>query len=101
MTKSDYKVGMLVEHPTRPQWGPGKIVAIGDDRIYVYFRDDLEKKAKTILTTVVTPRIAAEQADAVLDVLPSATHDGINWMLPKNYEKVLLRAAKQAAIASA
>lgn len=102
MSKSDFKVGMLVQHPSRPQWGPGKIVAIDEGRMYVYFRDDLEKKAKTLLTDVVTPEVAPEQSDPVLDSLPAATHDGVSWMLPKNYEKVMQRAAKAlAATASA
>lgn len=93
MSKSEYKVGMLIQLPNRPQWGPGKIVAIAEERLYVYFRDDLEKKAKTLLTSVVTPVVADEQTDAVLDSLPAATHDGVSWMLPKNYEKVMARAA--------
>jgi hypothetical protein len=97
MSKSEYKVGMVIQVPARPQWGPGKIVAIAEERLYVYFRDDLSQKAKTILTTVITPVVAEEQTDAVLDSLPPATHDGVNWMLPKNYEKVMARAAAAAA----
>ncbi len=97
MSRSEYKVGMLIQHPSRPQWGPGKVVAISDERLYVYFRDALEKKAKTLLTTVITPNVAEDQTDAVLDSLPPATHDGVSWMLPKNYEKVMARAAAAAA----
>ena len=84
-----YKVGMLIDHPKRPQWGPGKVVAVADDRIHVYFRDDLEIKAKTILTAIVSPGIAEAQNDAVLDLLPAAAHNGVDWMLPKNYEKLM------------
>ena len=87
MTKPSYKVGMLVEHPNRPEWGPGKIVAVADDRIFVYFRDALEKKAKAILTTLVTPVVAENQTDAVMDLMPAAVQDGADWMLPKGYEK--------------
>jgi len=89
MSTPTYKIGMLVDHPKRPQWGPGKVIALGEGRMYVYFRDDLEKKAKTLLTTVVSPTIAEEQTDAVLDLLPQATHDGVSYMLPKNYAKVM------------
>ena len=88
-TASSYKIGMLVEHPSRPQWGPGKVVAMGEGRIYVYFRDELEKKAKTLLTTIVSPKIADSQTDAVLDLLPPATYDGAAYMLPKNYMKLM------------
>ena len=35
-TASSYKIGMLVEHPSRPQWGPGKVVAMGEGRNAVY-----------------------------------------------------------------
>jgi hypothetical protein len=84
-----YKIGMLIEHPSRPQWGPGKVVALGEGKIYVYFRDELEKKAKTLLTTIVSPTVANEQSDAVLDLLPPATHDGADYMLPKNYMKLM------------
>ena len=93
MKNGTYKVGMLVDHPARPQWGPGKVVAVGEDRIHVYFKNELEKKAKTILTTTVAPTVAEEQTDAVLDSLPVATLDGVYWMLPKNYEKVMAKAA--------
>jgi hypothetical protein len=92
--KNTYKVGMLVDHPMRPQWGPGKVVAVAEDRIHVYFRNDLEKKAKTIVTTCVSPTVAESQTDDVLDILPPAVHDGDSWMLPKNYEKLMQRASK-------
>ena len=88
-TAQAYKVGMLVEHPRRPEWGPGKVVALGEGRIYVYFRNELEKKAKTLLTTIVEPRIADDQSDEVLDLLPPATYDGASYMLPKNYMKLM------------
>jgi hypothetical protein len=93
-TIPSYKIGMLVEHPSRPQWGPGKVIALGEGKIYVYFRDELEKKAKTLLTTVVAPAVAESQSDAVLDLLPPATHDGSNYMLPKNYLKLMNLPAK-------
>ena len=28
MAPEEYKVGTLVEHPKRPEWGPGKILAV-------------------------------------------------------------------------
>jgi hypothetical protein len=89
-----YKIGMLVEHPSRPQWGPGQVIALGEGKIYVYFRDELEKKARTLLTNIVAPRIAESQTDEVLDLLPAATHDGMNYMLPKNYLKLMHLAVK-------
>ena len=93
MSKAEYSVGMLVEVERRPEWGPGKVVAVSQGRLHVYFRNSLEKKAKTLLTEVCKPNIAEVQTDAVLDTLPPATHDGADWMLPKNYEKLMARAA--------
>jgi hypothetical protein len=93
MSKSEYSVGMLIEVPRRPEWGPGKVVGMSHGgRLHVYFRDSLEKKAKTLLTDVAKPTVAAIQSDEVLDALPAATQDGSDWMLPKNYEKLMARA---------
>lgn len=78
-----YTVGQLVEHPQRPQWGPGRVVAMGEGRLHVFFRDDLESKAKVILTELVALRVCESQADAVLDELPAAKYDGQHWILPK------------------
>lgn len=81
--KAMYSVGLLVEHPQRPQWGPGRVVAVADDRLYVFFRDDLETRAKVILTELVSLKECESQADEVLDGLPAAKFDGQNWVLPK------------------
>jgi len=98
-TKRDaYTVGELVEHPQRPQWGPGRVVAISEDRLHVFFRDALETKAKVILTNLVTLKVCDTQADEALDGLPAAKFDGQDWILPKT--KASKRdAAKKAAAA--
>jgi hypothetical protein len=101
MKNPTYKVGMLVEHPSRPQWGPGKVMAIGEDRVHVIFRNEITRTAKSLVTSVVTLNVAAEQSDAILDVLPPATQDGGNWILPKNYERILKKAAAAATAAAA
>ncbi len=31
---SEYKIGMIVRHPTRSQWGPGKILDVASDRTF-------------------------------------------------------------------
>jgi hypothetical protein len=83
-TKRDaYTVGELVEHPQRPQWGPGRVVAVTEDRLHVFFRDALEPKAKVILTNLVTLKVCETQADEALDGLPAAKFDGQDWVLPK------------------
>jgi hypothetical protein len=82
-TKQTYSVGLLVEHPQRPEWGPGRVVAVGSDRVYVFFRDALEGRAKVILTELVSLKTCDSQVDEVLDGLPPAKFDGANWILSK------------------
>ncbi len=92
MSKSEYSVGMLIEVPRRPEWGPGKVVGMSEGgRLHVYFRDNLEKKAKTLLTDVAKPMVAAVQSDDILDKLPAATREGADFMLPRNYEKLMAK----------
>jgi hypothetical protein len=98
--RETYSVGQLVEHPQRPQWGPGRVVAMGDGRLHVFFRDDLESKAKVILTELVSLRVCDSQADTVLDVLPAAKYDGQHWVLPKSKSRTRAsKEAKEAAVA--
>ena len=93
MKNVHYKVGMLVDHPNRPQWGPGKIVHVEATRVHVFFRDDLERKAKAIVRSVVSLSVAAAQSDGVLDGLPAAVCDHGSWLLPASYGQ---RAAQPA-----
>lgn len=97
--KQEFTVGLLVEHPQRPQWGPGRIVAVAEDRIHLFFRDDLEEKAKVILTEFVALRVLEEQADSVLDSLPPAKFDGRDWILPKT-KRATADAKKKARAAA-
>lgn len=87
MKNPHYKVGMIVEHPKRPEWGRGKVVAVADERIYVVFREALSRTPKTLLTELVTLDVPEDQSDPILDLLPAAVQDGGGWLLPKNYER--------------
>jgi len=89
MKATTYNVGMFVEHPSRPQWGPGKVMAVSSKRVYVVFRNDIERKAKAILRDLVELTVATDQTDLVLDLLPAAIEEGGDWILPKNYERFL------------
>jgi hypothetical protein len=94
---TEFKVGMLVEHPARPQWGPGKVVAVDESRLHVYFKNEIEAKAKTFMRSMAPLKVCHDQNDEVLDSLPKASQQSGEWMLPKNYEKVLSRAAASIA----
>jgi hypothetical protein len=82
-TKEAYSVGQLVEHPQRPQWGPGRIVAKEGEKLFVFFRDSMEDKAKAILTDLVPLRVCETQTDDVLNNLAEPKFDGQHWVLTK------------------
>ena len=69
-----YKVGMIVTHPNKPDWGPGKIQAVEGKTLIIYFRDICEEKPgdaqKTISTDYIKFNIAPVQNDPWLDNLP-------------------------------
>ena len=90
-----YLVGMLVQHPNRPQWGPGKIVGIEGDRVYVYFRDALEPVAKRIMVSVVPLQPCPQQSDVVLDALPGPAKVGDDWTMPTSYERIIALAVQR------
>lgn len=99
MKNTPVKVGMIVEHPKRPQWGPGKVIAVSEDRVYVFFRDDMETRAKSIIPSIVELKIAESQNDAVLDQLPPAKLDNGDWILTKAKRVSKAKAAAAAATA--
>jgi len=66
----NYKVGMLVEHPSRPEWGPGKVVKIGRGLLHVFWRDNDRNEAMKISLKHIEPTIAEVQDDDLLDNMP-------------------------------
>jgi len=76
VTETTIEVGTIVDHPKKPEWGPGRVLAVGGGgHVTVYFRDLEEKKTgdavKTISTAVIKLGVAAEQSDSMLDNLPT------------------------------
>ena len=45
MAAQDYEVGMIVENPRAPPWGPERIIAIEGQTVTVHFRGDPAKEA--------------------------------------------------------
>lgn len=74
MNVGQYHVGMIVTHPKKPEWGPGKIQAVKENQLVVYFRDLREQKPgdaqKTLSLDYVQLDIAPVQSDPWLDNLP-------------------------------
>lgn len=33
-----YKVGMIITHPNKPEWGPGEVVNVTDTTVHIFFR---------------------------------------------------------------
>lgn len=68
----NYFEGMLVDHPKRPTWGPGKVVRVRDHKVCVFWRDRDKLEAMTLDMTVAKAPlvVAASQNDPILDNLP-------------------------------
>jgi len=87
-----YKVGMLVCHPNKPDWGPGKVVGVEAGRIHVVWRDVPGREAKKIDLSVVPLPPASEQSDPVLDNLPPVEKENGTFVLPR--ERVTFEQAR-------
>lgn len=94
--KSEYQVGQLVEHPLRPEWGPGKVVSVINHIVHVFFRDYSTKMAMPISSEHVTLNILPELNDDILDNLPPLmeTADG-KWHLHHEIEMTVSDAIKK------
>ena len=71
----NYPVGSFVVHPNKPEWGPGKILAITGTLVKVHFKNDAEKEYRSFPDPSVL-RPADMQSDPVLDNLPPFLGDG-------------------------
>src|SRR5579872_3800734 len=71
-TAPSVDVGTLVQHVTRPEWGPGKVLDVSGATVTVYFRDYTETKAGDALKKISRNylRIAEVQIDPWLDNIP-------------------------------
>jgi hypothetical protein len=74
-------VGTLVVQPTRPEWGPGKVVKVDGNRAYVVWRDLPDREAKTMVTSSL--QRAPDQEDDILDNLPPLVEKDGKLLLPK------------------
>ena len=72
--ESTLSVGMLVSHPRKPEWGPGKVLAIDRLRVTVYWRDlegaSADDAVKPMARSAVTLEPCENQSDPLLDNLP-------------------------------
>ncbi len=69
MADKKYEVGLLVRHPTKPEWGIGKIVALDSNVAKIHFKNDQEEyRAFSLARVRLEP--AEIQSDVALDNLP-------------------------------
>jgi uncharacterized protein DUF3553 len=69
---SEYSIGTLVRHVTRPEWGPGKVLDISASTVTVYFRDYPEPKPGDAVKKISREflRVAEIQSDPWLENIP-------------------------------
>lgn len=70
---SQIRIGTIVLHPRKPEWGPGKVLAIQDGFMTVYFRDDRDcdtPNGTRTLSSSYPVEVAPVQSDRQLDNLP-------------------------------
>src|SRR5690349_16204092 len=84
MTNETVKAGTLVTHPRKPEWGPGKVVKIEADSMWVFWRDAADNVVKKFSRSAVQFSPAASQSDPMLDNLPPLLNpDGTVAALPR------------------
>lgn len=91
MAGTELRLGTLVEHPARPEWGPGRVVRVHGDRVEVFFRDHEDSAAKKFPAELL--RVCAVQADPVLDNLPELVECGGKLALTR--DRITVAQAKQ------
>lgn len=91
MTERGMTVGTLVEHPARPEWGPGRVVRVHRDKVDVFFRDLEESGTKKFPAGLL--RVCEVQTDPLLDNLPELVERGGKMVLSR--DRLTLAQAKQ------
>lgn len=78
-----FKIGMIVENPVKPEWGPGKVVHVeGGNIVHVLWRNLKGLSAKKMRLDVIALELAAKQQDDILDNLPPTSEDNGKYILP-------------------
>ena len=76
-------LGALVEHVSKPDWGIGKVVAVEEDTVHVFFVDRPGEEAVAIRDSEDSPRLrpASTQFHALLDNTPPFVKVGARYRL--------------------
>lgn len=82
MSSNSLEVGTLVINPSKPEWGPGKVVKLASQRVYVVWRDLPDREAKAMVPSAL--KRAPDQGDPILNNLPPLVEKDGKLLLPKN-----------------
>lgn len=74
----ELKTGHLIQHST---FGLGKVVSTTADKVFVYFRDIGDQKAKRFFRSYAGITLSDIQSDPILDNLPPFQLNGDDWKL--------------------
>ena len=87
--KTGFGAGDYVINPLKPDWGPGKVVELKRNVVFVYFRDRPGKEVIRMKQEGLRPA----EVDAELEALPAFVEKGEGFGLPATRK----RAAKKKA----
>jgi len=87
--KTGFGAGDTVTNPLKPDWGPGKVVDLKRDVVFVYFRD---RPGKEVIR-MKQDGLRAAELDAELEALPEFVEKNGGFAMPSTRK----RAAKKTA----
>ena len=87
--------GDYVTNPLKPDWGPGRVVDVKRDVVFVFFRDRPGREVIRMKESGVVPT----QADAELEALPAFVEKGNGYVLPRVTKKRAAAATAKVDIA--
>lgn len=87
--------GDYVTNPLKPDWGPGKVVELKRDLVFVYFRDRPGREVIRMRESGLVPT----EPDAELEALPDFVEKDSGYVLPRVSRKKAAAAAASADVA--
>lgn len=72
MAEQTLQTGNIVLHPSKPEWGPGRILRTERDRAFIIWRDRGIQEARPIVTSQISLELAPDQNDPTLDEMAAS-----------------------------
>lgn len=80
MSEQEFSFGDIVENPSKPEWGPGKVIRVESKRVTVYFRDVEEEREGSATKQFVLGKNPLKKTELTSDPIL----DGVGWDTKKN-----------------